>query len=243
MTRPARLDDPALVAAEYADDARLRRRAAAYTGVGTAIDARALVVAAVVDAHPARILEVGCGWGELAAWLARDTGADVVATDLSPRMVELARGHRVDARVADVQALPFEGGSFDVVVAAWMLYHVPDLDRGIAEIARVLRPGGRLVAATNSIFHLHELRELVGSGRSSITFSRESGEELLRPHFARVRREDVDGTLRFEDRAEVDEYIRASISMSPFVENLPAVVDEPLDVRRANSIFVAETAG
>jgi SAM-dependent methyltransferase len=148
----------------------------------------------------------------------------------------------VQAELADVQELPFADASFDVVVAAWMLYHVPDLNRGIAEFVRVLRPGGRLVAATNSVFHLHELRELVGSGRSSITFSRESGEELLRAHFARVRREDVDGTLRFADRAEIEEYIRASISMSPFVDNLPAVVDEPLDVRRANSIFVAEKA-
>lgn len=237
-----RLDDPALVASEYADDARLRRRAAAYTGVGTAVDVRTLVVAAVRESMPTRILEVGCGWGELAAWLRRETGAEVVATDLSPRMVELAREQGVDAHLADVQALPFDGESFDVAVAAWMLYHVPDLDRGLTELARVLRPGGTLVAATNSIFHLHELRELVGSGRSSITFSRETGEELLSRHFASVRREDVDGTLSFADRAEVEAYVRASISMSPFVDNLPAVVDEPLEVRRANSVFVAKKA-
>lgn len=235
-----RLDDPALVALEYGDESRLRRRAAAYTGVTTAIDTRVPLVAAVVEAAPARVLEVGCGWGELAVWLARDTGAEVVATDLSPRMVELACERGVNATLADVQELPFADDAFDVAVAAWMLYHVPDLDRGLAELARVLRPGGRLVAATNSVFHLFELRELVGSGRSSITFSRESGEELLAPHFASVRREDVDGVLEFATRAEVEEYVRASISMSPFAGNLPAVVDEPFVARRANSIFSAE---
>jgi SAM-dependent methyltransferase len=238
-----RLDDPALVADEYSDDARLRRRAAAYTGVTTAVDARVPLVAAVVAARPARVLEVGCGWGELAEWLARDTGAEVVAVDISPRMVELASERGVDARVADVQALPFADGAFDVAVAAWMLYHVPDLDRGIAELARVLRPGGRLVAVTNSLLHLHELRELVGSGPSSLTFSRETGDALLTPHFARVRREDIDGALEFADRAAVDAYIRVSISMSPFADNLPAVVAEPLVARRANSIFVAEKFG
>lgn len=208
----------------------------------TGIDARVPVVAAVRAAAPARLLEVGCGWGELAEWLAVDTGAAVVAIDSSPRMVELAQERGVDARLADVQALPFADGEFDCVVAAWMLYHVPDLDGGIAELARVLRPGGTLVAVTNSRFHLHELRELVGSGPSQLSFNRENGDELLGRHFAAVRREDIDGQLEFADRDEVDAYVRASISMSPFIANLPASIDEPFFARRANSIFVATKA-
>jgi SAM-dependent methyltransferase len=237
-----RLDDPALVAEEYADDARLRRRAAAFTGAGTADDARVRLVAAVAALQPRRVLEVGCGWGELAAWIARDTGAEVIATDLSPHMVELAGERGVDARIADVQDLPFDDREFDVVVAAWMLYHVPDLDRGIAELARVLRPGGRLVAVTNSRFHLLELRELVGSGPSTLKFSREDGEVILARRFERVQREDIDGRLEFADRDQVEEYVRASISMSPFAANLPEVVPEPFFARRASSIFIAERA-
>lgn len=235
-----KLDDPALVAREYADDARLRKRASAYTGVETGIDAREPAMAEIGALSPQRVLEVGCGWGELAEWIARDTGAEVVAVDLSSRMVELARERGVDARVADVQQLPFADGEFDLVVAAWMLYHVPDLDRGLRELARVLRPGGGLVAVTNSRFHLIELRELVGSGPSTLSFARETGEGLLAPYFDRIRREDVDGTLTFADRAAVEAYVRASIAMSPFVEHLPAAIDEPFVARRANSIFVAE---
>jgi hypothetical protein len=49
----------------------------------------------------------------------------------------------------------------------------------------------------------------------------------------------VDGTLTFADRGEVEEYVRASISMSPFLANLPADIEEPFSARRANSIFVA----
>jgi SAM-dependent methyltransferase len=235
-----RLDDPTLVAREYADETRLRQRAAAFTGHSTGADARVPLVAAVAAAQPRRVLEVGCGWGDLAAWVARDTQAEVVAVDLSPRMVELARSQGVDASVGDVQELPFPDASFDVAVAAWMLYHVPDLDRGLSELSRVLHPGGRLVAATNSRFHLIELRELVGSGPSTLTFARESGAELLGPHFDRIARADVDGTMQFADRAEVEAYVRASIAMSPFVANLPAVVDEPFVARRASSIFVAD---
>jgi SAM-dependent methyltransferase len=234
-----RLDDPQLVAAEYADDERLRRRAAAYTGASTGEDARVPLVEAVVAAQPGRVLEVGCGWGELAEWIGRETGAEVVAIDLSPRMVELALDRGVDARLADVQSLPFGDGEFDVAVAAWMLYHVPDLDQGIAEIWRVLRPGGRLVAATNSRFHLLELRELVGSGPSTLKFSREDGEELLRERFASVQRHDIDGLLEFAGRDAVWDYVRASIAMFPFIDELPDVIDEPFIARRANSIFVA----
>jgi ubiquinone/menaquinone biosynthesis C-methylase UbiE len=238
----SKLDDPDLVAAEYSDDRRLRRRAAAYTGVSTGLDSRRQLVDAVVATNPRRVLEVGCGWGELAEWIARETSAEVVATDLSPRMVELTRERGIDARLADVQALPFDDGEFDVVVAAWMLYHVPDLDLAFAEIARVLRPGGRLVAATNSQFHLLELRRLAGTGPSTLKFSRESGEAQLSQAFAAVERQDIDGTLEFAGRSDVLEYVQASISMSPFSENLPAEIDMPFIARRANSIFIAESA-
>jgi SAM-dependent methyltransferase len=234
-----RLDDPELVAREYADDRRLRNRASAYTGVATGVDAREPALEWIRALAPEHVLEVGCGWGELAEWITRDTGAEVVATDLSPRMVELARERGVDARVADVQRLPFADGEFDLVVAAWMLYHVPDLDRALAEVVRVLRPDGHLVAVTNSTTHLIELRDLVGSGPSTISFSRESGDAILGRHFGEVRRTDIDGYLDFADRPAVEDYVRASISMSPFVDRLPDAIEEPFRARRANSIFVA----
>ena len=69
------------------------------------------------------------------------------------------------------------------------------------------------------------------------------GDELLARHFARVDREDIDGRIEFANRADVEGYVQASISMSPFVANLPAVVAEPLAARSASSIFIAEKEG
>lgn len=230
-----RLDDAALVAEEYSDETRLQRRASVYGSN----DAKVVALRAVTEVAPERVVEVGCGPGDLAAAIAAETGAQVVAVDLSPRMVELARGRGVDARLGDAQDLPFDDGAFDVAVAAWMLYHVPDLRTGIAELARVLRSGGRLVAVTNSVQHLLELRNLVGSGPAPLSFSRESGEQLLRKGFARVERIDVDGTVEFADRRAVEDYVRASIVMSPFADEVPAAIDEPFLVRRATSVFIA----
>jgi SAM-dependent methyltransferase len=235
-----RLDDPDVVASEYADETRLMRRARGFAGIGTAHDARIPLVEEVVAARPHRVLEVGCGWGELAEWVARETGAEVVAIDLSPRMVELARERGVEALQADVQALPFADAEFDLVIAAWMLYHVPDLDRGLAEIARVLRPGGRIVAATNAVDHLHELWSLVGRDRRAEgTFNDENGEAFLRPHFSRVVRHDVRFETTFPDEAAVRDYIGSSarwrhVELPPF--------ETPLRATAASAVFVATRA-
>jgi ubiquinone/menaquinone biosynthesis C-methylase UbiE len=239
-----RLDDPLLVASEYATEERLARRAAAFTHADPGVpELRARVVEEIRALGARRVLEVGCGWGELSERIAAVTDAHVVALDVSPRMVELARARGVDAGVGDVQSLPFDDRSFDVGVAAWMLYHVADLDRGVGQLARVLRPGGRLLAITNSAAHLEELRALVGSGPSPSRFTRENGKEILARSFAHVRREDADGTVVFATRSDVLQYVQASIAMSPFVQNLPAMIAVPYRARRAASLFIAEKAG
>ncbi len=90
-------------------------------------------------------LDLGCGEGRLGAELAL-AGHRVVGVDSSPRMVELARG-RHEALVADAADLPFADGAFDLVVAFMSLMDLDDLDGAVAEAARVLEPGGRLVAS------------------------------------------------------------------------------------------------
>ncbi len=100
----------------------------------------------------ARVLDLGCGLGddtfqiaERVGTIGRVTGVDVSATmiDEARRRAE-GRGLPVDFEVGDSQALRFDTGTFDGVRAERMLMHVPDAERAIAEMARVLVPGGRL---------------------------------------------------------------------------------------------------
>jgi SAM-dependent methyltransferase len=232
------LHDPEVVRNEYATEARLLRRRAAFANA-TGPGALETLFDAVAEVAPRRYLEVGCGPGEMAARVQTDIGAAVVAVDISPRMVELARGLGVDARVGDVQELPFADASFDCAVAAWMLYHVPDLDRGLAELARVLDPRGRLVSVTNSIDNMHELWDLVGRDRGNepVRFFSENGEEPLRRHFSSVERRDVVGEMTFT-RGEVRDYVLNSIAHAHLAENLPDFA-APLHVTRHMTIFVA----
>jgi SAM-dependent methyltransferase len=236
-----RIDDPDLVRREYADEGRFAvRRAAWDSAVGA--DPRDVLVEALSEAAPRSLLEVGCGTGELAERIQRELCARIVALDLSDRMVELSRARGVDARRGDAQQLPFPDGSFDCALAAWMLYHVPDRGRALAELARVIRPGGRLVAVTNGAASLGELWGLFGEAAArEHPFSRENGEEQLRQHFERVERRDVNGTITFRDHAAARAYVAASVTRSHLAARLPSF-EGPLRATRAATVFVAERA-
>jgi len=226
------------VSAQYATEVGLAARKSIY-GEMTGPDPRGLAFDAVAEVQPADVLEVGCGEGELAERLVRELDVSLVALDQSARMVELTRARGVDARVGDVQELPFPDASFDVVVAAWMLFHVPDLDRGLAEIARVLRPGGRLVAATNYRDHLAEMFELVGAPHWVLPFSGENGAEILGRVFRRVERREATGTVTIPEAAAVRRYLASSKQLERYVDSVPEL-DAPLVARRRTVVLVAE---
>jgi ubiquinone/menaquinone biosynthesis C-methylase UbiE len=98
------------------------------------------------------VLDAGSGTGRYALRLAH-TGARVAALDATEEMLALARakaaaaGAKIDFRIGGVTKLPYPDASFDVVVCALMLCHLPDVTPAMTEFARVLRPGGKLVVS------------------------------------------------------------------------------------------------
>jgi SAM-dependent methyltransferase len=233
-----KLNDAQLVREEYASEAGLEARRSIYARAAGP-DAREETFRIIAALEPVDVLEVGCGPGELSEQIARDLRATVVAVDISERMVELARGRGVDARVGDVQTLPFDDASFDCVVAAWMLYHVADVDVGLAEMARVLRPGGHLVAVTNSESHLAEARAVGAVDMRGLSpFSRENAEPQLRRRFTAVERHDVDGTVTFAGHADVRRYVESLGILRRSGAEVPAFKG-PLQASTRVSIFVA----
>ncbi|GAA1944824.1 methyltransferase domain-containing protein [Kitasatospora viridis] len=93
-----------------------------------------------------RMLEVGCGSGRLSA-LALSRGAEVVATDAVAQMVDVAAEALPAAKVlrAELPGLPFGDAGFDAAVGAFVINHVPDPPAAARDLARVVRPGGRVL--------------------------------------------------------------------------------------------------
>ena len=122
------------------------------TGLFNAHYARPAIMELAGDVTGRSILDAGCGAGPLAAAL-RDRGAQVTGFDSSPAMVALAQrrlGTDTPVLVADLaEPLPFSTEEFDDVVASLVLHYLEDWSGPLAELRRVLKPGGRLILSVN----------------------------------------------------------------------------------------------
>src|SRR5262245_47483950 len=190
----------------------------------------------------ARILEVGCGPGEL--WLQNadriPEGWRLTLADLSAGMLDKARESlrdRASYEVADVQQLPFDGGSFDGVVANHMLYHVGDRARAFAEIARVLVPRGRFYASTNGRDHLKEIKELYVHSEPWEFRLEEAGEELAAV-FGDVELEVFDDSLEV---TEVEPLVAFVHSLDPGREGFEEIIRARIE--RQGSFHVMKVGG
>jgi len=142
----------------YADPSGLAARASLYDFQQPYIDLKSEALALLAPLDGRVVGDVGCGDGRYIDAL-RAAGARVVGIDLS---VGMLAGVQSPPRLiaADAQSLPLTDASLDVVTMMHMLYYVPDPARAVAEAARVLRPGGKLLVATNGRRHLAEMNEL-----------------------------------------------------------------------------------
>lgn len=205
---------------QYGDGSKLDIRVQLHRRFSTATQQFPDFAAGLIDwSDSLDVLECGCGTG--AFWDNRlvPKSVSLTLTDLSPGMVAEAVAHAgaagfadVAGRECDVQSLPFGDASFDVVLANHMLYHVPDPDRAVAELARVVRPGGVLLAGTNGDGHMGAINDAIaevfgshGEGLYAV-FGIATGEARLREQFRTVVWHAYDNDLIADDAAHVTAY-------------------------------------
>jgi ubiquinone/menaquinone biosynthesis C-methylase UbiE len=161
------------------------------------------------------VLEIGAGTGLLWQYVNHET-ARLTLTDFSSAMVEQLRnvnGARVQQ--CDATDLPFADGSFDLVIANHMLYHVDSPDAALAQFARVLRPGGQLVVCLNGRDHLEELLVLGEAvGRTSkilhnASITAETAPGFIKRHFVNVEALNSPGDFEVPNPGPVLEYLNS----------------------------------
>jgi ubiquinone/menaquinone biosynthesis C-methylase UbiE len=216
---------------QYRDGGNLRQRASLHERYSTNRVRWHAWVFSQLDLPPAAtILEAGCGpgflWSENLEKVPR--GLRVTLSDLSPGMVAEARGHlsgstQLSFLCCDLHNAPVPPATFDAVIANHMLYHVPDVAAALAEVHRLLKPGGKLYAATNGERHLQEIAEFASLARADPepeardllqraveNFSLETGREKLAGLFEEVEIRRYPDALHVTEAEPLVRYVASS---------------------------------
>lgn len=211
-------------------------------------------------ADGARVLELGCGTGDM--WKGHEDlitkCSQLVLTDFSDAMVETAKknvGEKLNVvyQSADIQNIPFPADSFDAVIANMMLYHVPDFDKGLSEVRRVLKEDGKFYCAT---FGEHGIMEYLSSLLSEYgvqdnvnkNFTLQNGDEKLVSVFSEVIKKEYKDSLAVTDLDDMVDYIYSLSSMTSLCnvpkEKIKAIlknhtVNGVLSVPKEYGMFIA----
>ena len=201
------------------------------------------IFAHLPDLSGKRLLALGCG--NATQWRANRqrfaVDATIVLTDLSEGMLAEARADleedkRFTLLCMDASRLEFEDASFDFVTANHMLYHVPYIAQTLAEVARVLKPDGAMMAATNGANYMLDLDELLtefwpaygGLHTMSLKFNLQNGAEQLSQWFGMVEKKLYPGDLWVTEAQPLVDYVYSTPRVQQMI---------PLDQREAMRAF------
>lgn len=167
-----------------------------------------------------RLLELGCGNGKL--WQENNIdlrNREIFLSDISEGMVEEVRnklGSDFNCIVADAEKIPFKDAYFDSVIANHVLFYLNDLNQGLKEVSRVLKPNGVLYCSTYGSRHMKEITDIVQNFDSRINLSNhslydvfglENGESVLKNYFTSVQRMDYQDSLEITESKPLIDYI------------------------------------
>lgn len=168
-----------------------------------------------------KVLELGTGTGDM--WQGKDdliSKCDkLVLSDFSEGMLDTAKknvGERtnIEYRQIDVQNIPFEDRSFDIVIANMMLYHVPDIDKAVSEIGRVLKADGVFYCATYSEHNFNDIiAEWFGLAGENYApnhlFTLQNGSDILGKEFADIEVRRYEDSLHVTDLENLADYLQS----------------------------------
>ena len=244
------VSDREAVQRQYADSKNLSVRAALHQKYSTnPVSFPAWLFEHYHFINGSRILELGCGTGDF--WTERidrlPENAELILSDYSEGMLMKVRENfsnrkNITIRQIDIQDIPFADGTFDFVIANHMLYHVPDLSKGLSEVSRVLKPGGTFYASTLSDggmrLYLHDALYQFNPGLDAFrpgvySFTLENGEAILKscfPHVDSYRQHD---SLKITQTQDLIDWLKSTVSFASYAkESVAGLYDFFENIRR-----------
>ena len=210
------------------------------------------------------ILELGCGDG--VHWKDRidklPKACKLILSDFSEGMLNLVKERyskfdNVSFEKIDIQSIPFEDNSFDMIIANHMLFHVPDLNKALQEVNRVLKKGGYFYSATDGNGgmrpFLHEAIKQFNPESKAFTeqlpFNLQNGKEILERYFPIVERFHYENVLAITKTEDLMEWLKSTTSISGFSEENLAdlykyfenirVKDGAINIPRETGLFIS----
>ena len=206
-----------------------------------------------------RLLELGCGNGKL--WQENRIelrNREIFLSDISEGMVEEVRnklGSDFNCILADAEKIPFKDSYFDTVIANHVLFYLNDLNLGLKEISRVLKPDGILYCSTYGKNHMKEITEIVQNFDSRINLSNhslydifglENGESVLCNYFSNVEKYNYQDSLEITESKPLIDYIMSCHGnqneiLGPRLNEFKEYIEELL--KNSGKIVVTKQAG
>lgn len=195
------------------------------------------------------VLELGCGTGDM--WINKEHEiklcSKLVLSDFSEGMVDVAKNNlnmfkNIEYKVIDIQDIPFESNKFDIVIANMMLYHVPDIEKGLNEVQRILKDNGTFYCATygehgiieylSKILYEYGVKDTVNKN-----FTLQNGGEILEKKFSAVKKLEYKDSLAVTSADDMIEYIYSLASMTTLNEVPREKIKEILVHNMVNGIL------
>jgi len=262
MSKIHTLSDPNYVNQQYRNSSKLEARIQLHQNFSTNIYGwHRWLFEQIHFPAEGRVLELGCGTGLF--WQENSDRipgkVEITLSDFSEGMLKQAPKNLREMadlfqfKVVDAQSIPYDDNYFDVVIANHMLYHVPDRERAISEICRVLKPSGYLFASTIGNQHLKEIGDLVHrfepllnfwNGSANNSFCLENGAAQLEDYFTNVKLSRYEDSLVVTNAPMLTSYILSGrIELNPEQKlALNRFVEEEMQ-KSGGNIFITKDSG